>query len=55
MEQQKIINSLDSTSNQSPKFRVKSWVERNDDSCGEYNTNSLIKFENSMLKSFIYL
>ena len=55
MEYQKIINSLHSTPNQSPKFRAKNWIKRNDDSCGACNTNSQIKFENSILKSFIYL
>ena len=28
MEYQKIINLLDNTQNESPKFRTKNWVER---------------------------
>ena len=51
MEYQKIINLLDNTPNQPTKFRAKSWVEVNYDSCGIYNTNSQIKFKTSMLRS----
>ena len=51
MEYQKIINLLDSTLNQSTKFRTRNWVEINDDPCGTCNTNSQIKFKSSMLKS----
>ena len=36
---QKIINFLDNTSNQLPKFRAKNWIEPNDQSRGVYNTN----------------
>ena len=32
MEYQKIINLLDNTSNQPTKFRIKNWVEINDES-----------------------
>ena len=42
---------LDNTSNQSTKFRTKSWVEINDKSRGTYNANSQIKFKTSMLRS----
>ena len=42
---------LDNTSNQPSKFRMKNWVEINDDSCGTNNTNSQIKFKTTMLKS----
>ena len=42
---------LDNTSNQPCKFRTKSWVERNDESRGIYNTNSQIKIKTTMLKS----
>ena len=31
MEYQKIINLLENTSNQPSKFRIKSWVEVNDE------------------------
>ena len=51
MRYQKIINLLDNTSSQLSKFRIKNWVEINDDSRGRYNTNSQIKLKNSMLKS----
>ena len=51
MEYQKIINLLHNTSNQPSKFRTKNWVEVNDESRWAYNTNSQIKFRNTMLKS----
>ena len=51
MEYQKIVNLLDSTSNQPSKFRTKNWVEINDESRGTYNTNSQIKVKTTMLKS----
>ena len=51
MKYKKIINLLDNTPNQPTKFRTKSWVEVNYDSCGIYNTNSQIKFKTSMLRS----
>ena len=47
----KIINLLDNTPNQLPKFRTKIWVEINDESRGTYNVNSWIKFKTTMLKS----
>ena len=50
MEYQKIINLLDNTPNQTPKFGTKNWVEINDNSCGTYNTNSQIKFKITVLK-----
>ena len=31
MEYQKIINLLDNTSNKPSKFRIKNWIEINDD------------------------
>ena len=51
MENQKIINFLDNTSNQTSKFRTKNWVKKNDDSGGTNNANSQIKFKTTMLKS----
>ena len=51
MEYQKINNLLDNTSNQPSKFRTKPWVEINDESRENYNTNSQIKFKTTMLKS----
>ena len=49
MEYQNIINLLGNTLNHSFKCRTKNWVEINYDSRGTYNTNSKIKFKNSML------
>ena len=49
MKYQKIINLLDNTPNQAPKFRTKSWVEINDGSPGTYKVNSQIKFKTTML------
>ena len=51
MGYQKIINLLGNTPNQPTKFRVKNWVEINDDARGTYITNSQIKFKTSMLRS----
>ena len=51
MEYQKIINLLDNRPNQPIKFRTKTWVETNENSCGTYHTNSQIKFKTSMLRS----
>ena len=51
MEDQKIINVLDNTSNELPKFRRKYWIEINDQSRGVYNPNSDIRFKTTMLKS----
>ena len=50
-EYQKIINSLENTLNQWTKFRIKNWVEINDDSRGTYNSNGQIRFEISMLRT----
>ena len=44
MEYQKIINLLDNASDQPSKFRIKNWVEINDESKGAYIVNSQIKF-----------
>ena len=39
------MNLLDKTSNQLSKFKIKTWVEVNNDARGSYNTNSRIKFK----------
>ena len=44
----------DASSNQSPKFKTKNWVEVNDESRGTYNVNSQIKFKTTMLKSSLW-
>ena len=51
MEYQKIMNLLDNAPNQSCKFRIKNWVEVNEDSQQTYNANSQSKFKTMMLKS----
>ena len=51
MEYQKIANLIEDTSNQSSKFRTKTWVELNDESRGTYNVNNQTKFKTTMLKS----
>ena len=45
MEDQKMINLLDNTSNQPSKFRTKNWFEINDQSRGMYSTGSDIRFK----------
>ena len=52
MEYQKIANLIDDyASNQPSKFRTRNYVEINDESRGEYNFISQIKFKTIMLKS----
>ena len=51
MEYQKVTNLIDNISDQASKFRRKSLVKINDDSCGEQKTDSQIKFKTLMLKS----
>ena len=50
MEYQKIANLLESTSDNSSKFRTRSWVEINYESRGNY-ANSDIRFKTTMLRS----
>ena len=45
----KIMNLLNNTSNRSSKFRIKNWVEINDDSSGTYETGCQIRVKTSML------
>ena len=54
MEDQKLINLLDNTSNQLGKFGTKNWIETNDQSRGVYNTNSDIRFKTAMLNSSLW-
>ena len=51
MVYQKIINLLDNTADQPTKFRMKAWVERNDELYGMYNTNRKSKFKTSLISS----
>ena len=53
MEYQRIINFLDNTSNQVSKFRIKNWIEINDQSRAVNNTNRNIRFKTTMLKSIL--
>ena len=53
MEYQKIINFLDNTSNQVSKFRIKNWIEINDQSRAVNNTNRNIRFKTTMLKPIL--
>ena len=45
---------LDNTPDQPTKFKTKNLVGMNYESRGTYNTNSQIRFENSMLRSSLY-
>ena len=51
MEYQKIINLLNEESNQPSKFRIKNWVEINDDIRGAQPPNKQIRFKTAMLRS----
>ena len=51
MEYQKIANLLDNASNQPFKFRIKDWLQINDESRGGYTIGSYIKFKTTMLRS----
>ena len=39
------------TANQPSKFRIKNWIEINDETRGTYNTNSKTEFKATTLKS----
>ena len=53
MEFQKIVNFLDTTSNNKdlPTFVTKKWIEDYDQSEGNYNVNKEIRIKTSMLRS----
>ena len=53
MEYQKIINLLNTTSDNVPRFITKKWIEVHDQSGGSYNINKQIRFKTSMLESDI--
>ena len=50
MEYRKIPNLLDKELNQPSKFRIRNWVEINDESRGTYTSND-IRFKTTMLRS----
>ena len=54
MEYQKIINLLDTTTDNVPKFITKKWIEVYDQSGKLYCTNKQIKFKTSILQSGLY-
>ena len=45
MEYQKILNLLNDASNQPSKFRIRNWVEINDEARGEYSLDKQIRFK----------
>ena len=49
MEYQKIVNLIDSASNQPSKFRTRNWVEINIESRGTYTSDG-IKLKTTMLR-----
>ena len=51
MEHQKIINLLGDTTIEPSKFRIRNWVEINDESRGTYHESNQIKFKTSMIRS----
>ena len=51
MQNQKMINLLNNSPNQPPKFKTKNWVKINDESRGMYNKNIQVRFKTSMLRS----
>ena len=51
MEYQKIINLLDTTTDNVPRFITKKWLEIYDQSNKTYSTNKQIRFKTSMLQS----
>ena len=50
MKYQKILNLLDDTTNQPPKFRTRNWVEINGESRGRYDDSS-IRFKIYIIRS----
>ena len=51
MQYKKIINLLDNTQDEPPKFKTRNWVEINDESRRMYNVSNKIKFKTSMMTS----
>ena len=45
---------LDSASNKTSKFRIRNWVEINDDIRGAYSPNKQIRFKTTKLKSSLW-
>ena len=51
MEYQKIINFLHNAPNQPTKFRIKKWIEINNESQGMYNKYNQLRCKTSVLRS----
>ena len=51
MEYRKILNLLDTTSDNVPRFIAKKWVEAHDQSGGLYSINKHIRLKPQMLRS----
>ena len=51
MEYQKIANLLNDASNKPSKFRIRNWVEINDDIRGAYSPNKQNRFKTTTLGS----
>ena len=51
MEYQKITNFLCNITDKVPRFITRKWIEVYGQSGGAYNTNKLIRFKTSMLRS----
>ena len=51
MEYQKIGNLLNDESNKSSKFRIRNWVEINDEARGIYSHNKQVKYKTTILRS----
>ena len=45
------MNWLDDTTNQPTKFRIRNWIQANDESRGTYDYNSDIKFKTTLIRS----
>ena len=50
MEYQK-LKLLDNATNQPSKFKIRKWIEINDESWGTYNVSNQIEFKTSMIRS----
>ena len=55
MEYHKLINLLDDTTNQTSKFRTRSWVKINDEPKGRYNKLYLLFDSSSILTQLLVL
>ena len=54
MECRRITDLLDNTQNEPSKFRIRNWIEINDESRGTYKATNQIKFKASMIRSNLF-